>query len=153
MGLIRNIAVLLLVCLLCLPGAPPADQAQYFYDELGRLVGVIDGQGKMAVYNYDEVGNLVSIDRPGQAGAIGIFLIAPASGLVGAQVEIRGFGFDATPSNSVLKFNGTQATIVSATGASIVATVPNGATTGPVTVAVPLAFATEIGRASCRERV
>ncbi len=40
-----------------------ADQAQYFYDELGRLVAVVDGQGNAAVYNYDEVGNLLSIQR------------------------------------------------------------------------------------------
>jgi YD repeat-containing protein len=40
-----------------------ADQAQYFYDELGRLVGVVDGSGDAAVYVYDEVGNLLQIDR------------------------------------------------------------------------------------------
>jgi YD repeat-containing protein len=28
-----------------------AEQAQYFYDELGRLVGVVDSQGNAAVYN------------------------------------------------------------------------------------------------------
>jgi len=37
-----QIAALLLVGLLCLPAVPSADQAQYFYDELGRLVGVVD---------------------------------------------------------------------------------------------------------------
>lgn len=40
-----------------------ADTAQYFYDELGRLVGVVDGQGNAAVYNYEDVGNLLSIRR------------------------------------------------------------------------------------------
>ena len=40
--LFRNIAVLLMVGLLCLPAVPSADTAQYFYDELGRLVGVVD---------------------------------------------------------------------------------------------------------------
>lgn len=34
-----QIVVLLLVGLLCLPAVPSADQAQYFYDELGRLMG------------------------------------------------------------------------------------------------------------------
>lgn len=43
-----NIAVLLIVGLLCLPAVPSADQAQYFYDELGRLVGVVDGTGNAA---------------------------------------------------------------------------------------------------------
>ena len=35
----------LLVLLLGWPLSLFADQAQYFYDELGRLVGVVDGQG------------------------------------------------------------------------------------------------------------
>ena len=66
------------------------DQAQYFYDELDRLVGVVDGQGDAAVYTYDEVGNLLSIERF-TVGATGIeiFLLAPASGSIGAQVEVR----------------------------------------------------------------
>jgi len=34
-----HIAVVLIVGVLCLPAAPHADQAQYFYDALGRLVG------------------------------------------------------------------------------------------------------------------
>ena len=37
-----QIVVLLIVGLLCLPAVPSADTAQYFYDELGRLVGVVD---------------------------------------------------------------------------------------------------------------
>jgi len=40
--LFRNISVLLILGLLCLPAVPSADTAQYFYDELGRLVGVVD---------------------------------------------------------------------------------------------------------------
>jgi DNA polymerase V len=48
---------LLIASLLILPTVLPADQAQYFYDELGRLVGVVDGLGNVAVYTYDAVGN------------------------------------------------------------------------------------------------
>ena len=40
-----------------------ADQAQYIYDDFGRLSQVIDGQGNVATYNYDAVGNLLSITR------------------------------------------------------------------------------------------
>lgn len=130
-----QIAVVLLVGVLCLPAVPSADQAQYFYDELGRLVGVIDGSGDAAIYNYDAVGNLLSVQRfTSGTGSIAIFLIAPGSALVGANVEIKGFGFDTTPANNQVKFNGTTAAIVSATATSIVATVPSGATTGSVTV-------------------
>lgn len=55
------VACLLVATLVAWPAALQADQAQYFYDELGRLVGMVDGQGNMAVYNYDAIGNLVSI--------------------------------------------------------------------------------------------
>lgn len=121
--------------LLCVPLAH-ADQAQYFYDELGRLMGVVDGQGNVAVYNYDEVGNLLSIERfTAETTGIGVFLVAPASGAVGAEVQIQGFGFSTTPGNNQVAFNGTAATVVSSTTTSLVATVPAGATTGPVTVA------------------
>ena len=119
-----------------LPAATHADQAQYFYDELGRLVGVVDSQGNAAIYTYDEVGNLLAIQRftTGATG-IGIFLISPNKALVGTNVEIKGFGFIATPpSANQVAFNGTSAAVVSATATSIVATVPTGATTGPVTV-------------------
>jgi YD repeat-containing protein len=130
-----HIAVLLIVGMLCLPAVPHADQAQYFYDELGRLVGVVEGSGNAAVYSYDAVGNLLSVQRftTGTSG-IAIFLVAPNSALVGANVEIKGFGFDPTQANNQVKFNGTTATVVSATATSIVATVPSGATTGSVTV-------------------
>jgi len=52
----------LLALVYCATGAV-SDQAKYFYDELGQLVGVLDGQGDAALYTYDAVGNLLSIDR------------------------------------------------------------------------------------------
>ncbi len=130
-----HIAVVLLVGLFCLPAVPHADQAQYFYDELGRLVAVVDGTGNAAVYNYDEVGNLLSIQRfTTGASGIGIFVVAPGSARAGSTVTIKGFGFTTPASSNQVAFNSTSATIVSATSTSIVATVPSGATTGPVTV-------------------
>ena len=55
------------VCVLMLGAVMPshanADQAQYIYDDLGRLSQVIDGQGNVATYQYDAVGNLLSITR------------------------------------------------------------------------------------------
>ncbi|MGH7164592.1 MAG: IPT/TIG domain-containing protein [Nitrospiraceae bacterium] len=125
------------VVALCLwPGIASTDQAQYFYDELGRLVTVIDGAGNLAVYNYDEVGNLLSIDRftAPVGGGIGIFLLSPSSGGIGIQVTIRGFGFRPTSTDNQVAFNGTPATVSSATANTLLVTVPAGATTGPVTV-------------------
>ncbi len=61
--LLRLAQCLLVAALVLWPVSSTSDQAQYFYDELGRLVGVIDGSGNVAVYNYDAVGNLLSIER------------------------------------------------------------------------------------------
>ena len=96
------------------PDTMQADLVQYFYDELGLLVGMVVGQGKVPVYNYDEVGNLLSIERftTGTTG-ISIFVVPPASALVATDVEIRSFGFSARASEDQEKFNGTTAAAVS----------------------------------------
>ena len=56
----RVLAVVACALMLCVsvPTLAVADQAQYIYDDLGRLSQVIDGQGNVATYNYDAVGNL-----------------------------------------------------------------------------------------------
>src|SRR5438093_8662179 len=104
---------------------------------LGSLTAVVDGQGNVAVYTYDAVGNLLSVRRfaaGGRGGAVGIFFFSPSSTLVGTMVQIQGFGFSPTAANNQVKFNGTPATVTSATANSITTTVPTGATTGPITV-------------------
>lgn len=133
------LAFVLVAALVALPPSLQADQAQYFYDELGRLVGVVDGQGNVAVYTYDEVGNLLSIQRftssgGGSSGNIGIFFFSPSSGPVGTQVTIQGFGFNPVAASNQVAFNGTTATVTTATANAITTTVPTGATTGPITV-------------------
>jgi hypothetical protein len=60
----------------------------------------------------------------------------PASAVVGTSITINGANFGATQGTSTLKFNGTAATPTSWSAASIVAPVPNGATTGSVVVTV-----------------
>jgi YD repeat-containing protein len=66
-----------------------ADQAQYIYDDLGRLAKVIDGQGKVATYTYDAVGNLLSITRnTGGVGAPTITSLTPNTGNAGASVNV-----------------------------------------------------------------
>lgn len=112
-----------------------AGEAQYAYDDLGRLTAVVDEAGNTALYNYDAVGNLIGIDRftPGASG-IGIYALLPARGSVGAQVKIQGYGFSTIPSNNTVTFNGTAATVVSSTAYAIIATVPSGVTSGTVAV-------------------
>ncbi|WP_420322699.1 IPT/TIG domain-containing protein [Flagellimonas sp.] len=61
---------------------------------------------------------------------------SPTEGEVGTQVTISGTNFETTASANVVKFNGTTAAVSSATATSLVATVPQGATTGKISVAV-----------------
>ena len=76
-----------------------ADEAQYLYDDQGRLTGVADSAGALAIYNYDAVGNLLSIDRFTPPGSgTGIYLLSPVSGAIGQQVTVQGYGFDPVPS-------------------------------------------------------
>jgi YD repeat-containing protein len=122
---------------------------KYVYDELGRLSQVIDVQsGNSATYHYDAVGNLLSITTNtgggggGGGSSISISQISPDEGPFGTQVTIAGSGFSPTSSLDSVSFNGTAATINSATANSIVATVPTGATTGPLSVTSPNGSAT-----------
>lgn len=61
---------------------------------------------------------------------------SPTSGPVGTSVTITGTSFGATQGTSTVTFNGTQATPTSWSDTQIVASVPNGATTGTVRVTV-----------------
>jgi YD repeat-containing protein len=109
---------------------------QYFYDPLGRLVGVIDTSGNAAAYSYDAVGNLLAISRY-TAGQASVLDFTPSSGPVGTVVTISGTGYSATVSQDTVAFNGKTATITSATVNQIIVTVPSGATTGPIKVTSP----------------
>lgn len=80
-------------------------------------MGVIDGQGQVAVYTYDEVDNLLAIQRFTTTGAgVGLFAVAPGSARVNTAVTIHGFGFTAPPSSNQVSFNGVAVTVLSATG-------------------------------------
>jgi YD repeat-containing protein len=105
----------------------------YIYDALGRLRAVIDPSSDTAVYNYDAVGNLLSIGRQ-SSSTVAVIEFSPKSGPVGTTVTIQGTGFSATASENTVAFNGASATITSATTTQLVASVPAGATTGPIGV-------------------
>jgi YD repeat-containing protein len=142
----------LLFCLLTLLVAPIGSWSQgapsvwagapsYVYDDAGRLIAVSDPTSDTAVYNYDAMGNLLSITRQ-NSSVLSILNFTPKSGPIGTAVTIYGTGFSATPSQNTVTFNGTAATIVSATATQIVTTVPGGAATGPITVTTPTGSAT-----------
>ena len=108
----------------------------YVYDDLSRLVGVIDQDGNVATYTYDAVGNILRIDRfdgSGVPGSVAITLVTPARGQVGSTVQIFGRGFSPTAAQDIVAFNGGRAEVSGATPNRIVTTVPAGAVTGPIT--------------------
>lgn len=116
------------------------------------ITGGEDASGNPIAAIEAWVPNGVSVPKP-NTGTIGsgttvpglnppaIITLNPNSGATGAQVSISGTGFSATPSANIVKFNGVVAPVTSVdlsnpTAQVIRTVVPNGATTGPVTVEV-----------------
>lgn len=140
-GSVGALLVALVALLLTLTARPAhGQQVQYLYDDLGRLVGVVDSSGDSASYVYDAVGNLTAILR--NSAPVTILSFSPQSGPVGTTVTIGGLGFSEIAANNTVTFNGTTAAVVSATTTQIVATVPAGASTGAIAVTSPLGSAT-----------
>jgi len=123
------------------PGAGRAQNVTYSYDELGRLVGVVDQKGNAALYQYDAVGNILSITRYSTT-QVSLLSFTPTSGPVGTQVTISGSNFSATGSKDSVTFNGTAATIVSASTTTLAVSVPTGAKTGSIKATSPIGSAT-----------
>ncbi|MCR9263163.1 MAG: IPT/TIG domain-containing protein [Flavobacteriaceae bacterium] len=67
---------------------------------------------------------------------------SPASGTVGTEVTITGKNFSTTKTGNNVTFNGTAATVKSATATNLKVDVPNGATTGKIKVTVGNSSAT-----------
>src|SRR5262249_6824047 len=141
----RSIALIAL-CSLLAPARLLAETPSiyYVYDELNRLVAVVDQQGNAATYTYDAVGNIRRVDRfdaSGPAGGVSISFFTPAAGAVGATVQIFGRGFGASIAQNFLFFDGHAAEIVAAAPNRLIARVPPAATTGPLSVATPIGSA------------
>ncbi len=134
---VRSIQIVSLVVtvalLLILPGL--AADISYVYDDAGRLRAVIDPSSDTAIYAYDSVGNLTGITRQSST-TLTVLQFTPGSGPVGTTVTIYGTGFSATPASNTVKFNGTTATVLTASTTVLTATVPSGATTGSISVTV-----------------
>jgi RHS repeat-associated protein len=89
--------------------------------------------GPVVVNQYDGVSNAVQFTV--EAASV-VTAVSPTVGPVGSTVTITGSGFGNTQSNSTAQFNGVPGTVTSWSDTEIVATVPPGATTGPVSVNV-----------------
>jgi len=126
----------LLLVTLFVPRLWAQSAIQYVYDDLGRLIGVTDPTGDTAVYHYDAVGNILSIDRHASS-AVSIIAFTPRLGPVGTTVTIAGTGFSTTAVQNTVSFNGTAASVTSASATQLVVTVPSGATTGTIGVTAP----------------
>jgi YD repeat-containing protein len=109
---------------------------QYVYDAVGRLIAVIDTSGDTATYTYDAVGNILSIGRHASS-QVTVISFAPPKGPVGATVTIFGTGFSATANQNTVTFNGTAASVTSASATQLVVAVPSGATNGAIGVTAP----------------
>lgn len=136
-------------CLFIVTAASAFAQAlppiHYVYDDLNRLIAVVDRDNSAAVYVYDAVGNILAIERHNLAdipGPMGITFVAPGKGKAGTAVTIYGKGFGTSAAQVSVSFNGTSATVNGVVGDRISTSVPAGATTGPITITVPLGTAT-----------
>ncbi len=67
---------------------------------------------------------------------LNINTFSPASSVVGLNVQINGSNFSKVVSSNIVKFNGTLATVTLASSDSLTVIVPEGATSGPITVTV-----------------
>jgi YD repeat-containing protein len=105
----------------------------YAYDPVGRLIQVTDPSGDFAIYRYDAVGNILSIDRRDQQ-VLAISGFTPVSGPPGTRVTIHGGGFAEVADANTVMFSGVPAPVQSASPTELVAQVPPGATTGPISV-------------------
>src|SRR5215467_10683259 len=96
-------------------------------------VGTITGQVKVTAGSVTSNTNMDFVVPPPH-----ITSISPVSGTSGTQVTISGSGFQPSrpPSNTSVGIGGMTATVTSWSDTQIVATVANGASTGPVSVLV-----------------
>src|SRR5207237_2196146 len=99
---------------------------RYVYDENGRLHAVISPSGEAVVYEYDAAGNITAVRRLA-ADALVIFAFNPRAGIPGDIVTLVGVGFGGGVQS--VSFNGAAAHVVEVTQSTIVAEVPQGATT------------------------
>lgn len=113
--------------------ATASDPIRYAYDPAGRLAGAVDPGVGSATYQYDAAGNITAISRT-PITTLGVVGFTPVAGTAGTSVVLTGTGFSETPANNTVQFNGVAATVTAASLTTLTATVPNGATSGPISV-------------------
>lgn len=129
----RGLAKALLFAMFLSSGSATAATIQYVYDDLGRLVAAVDPSGQTTIYTYDAAGNLLSVSN-NSSTQLSIVAFSPNHGREGDSVTIIGSAFIPNPSQNTVSFNGTPASVTTATSTAMVAVVPAGATSGPISV-------------------
>lgn len=119
--------------------AQPPTTTRYIYDDNGRLRAVIAPAGEAAIYDYDPAGNITAIRRLGADG-FELLSFAPQIGAVGDRVTLYGVGIGVDV--NAVTFNGVAAQVVESNPIKVVAVVPMGATTGPITLSTARGTAT-----------
>ena len=110
--------------------AAHAQQFCYAYDELNRLVAVVDLQGHTVLYTYDAVGNILATQRNDATSPVAITFVNPSEAVARAQIQILGTGFSANPTENQVTFQGVAARVLEATPCMLIVEVPDGAPTG-----------------------
>ena len=119
--------------------AQQGGRVEYFYDDNGRLVRVVLPTGETAIYEYDASGNFTAIRR--LAGDIlQILDFSPKTGGPGDHITFFGTGFGSGVNE--VSFNGVTARVIQSNSTTVIAEVPQGATTGAVTITTPRGSAT-----------
>lgn len=130
----RGLNMAALCALALLPSTSFADDVRNYYNSANQLVEAANlTTGRADILTYDANGNLTNISSI-LTSALTISGFTPGSGAVGSLVMISGTGFNATAASNTVKFNGTNATVSSASATQLAVTVPTGATTGPIVV-------------------
>ena len=135
-AIIKVLTCWLLCSALLWLGAVQAQTTSYVHDANRRVVAVTQSNGTTVQYGYDALGHVGPVSAPLSAGQLAMFAFMPTHGVAGAQVTIEGQGFSSTLANNNVTFNGTKATVLSASTTELVVTVPSGATTGSIAVTV-----------------
>lgn len=89
-----------------------------------------------AAYTITASGGSGGSGGGGSAGGLSISELVPANGAPGDSIMIRGSGFSTVLAENVVKFAGIDAVVTYADTDTVVAKVPNGAASGPLTVTV-----------------
>lgn len=107
---------------------------RFVYDDNGRLRAVVSPTGEAAIYEYDAAGNFTRV-RVLASSALELLDFFPKQGVPGDVVTFIGVGFGAGVDS--VSFNGAAAQVLETNNTTVMARVPQAATTGPVTINTP----------------